>query len=61
MRYYESFNELPNKKGYGIVFNKNKEENIKKFRIIDWSNISFLSTNSAYNIRTSQIEELFIE
>jgi hypothetical protein len=59
MRYYESFNELPNKKGYGIVFNNNKNDNINKFKSIDWSSISFLSTNSAYNIRTSQIVEIF--
>jgi hypothetical protein len=59
MTYYNNFNNLPNKKGYGIVFNKNKEQNIEKFISIDWSKIAFLSTNSAYNIRTSQISELF--
>tara|TARA_B110001450_G_scaffold81706_1_gene77504 strand:+ start:5160 stop:6200 length:1041 start_codon:yes stop_codon:yes gene_type:complete len=56
MKYYESFNTLPNKKGYGIVFNKDKNENIIKFKNIDWSKVAFLSTNSAYNIRTSQIK-----
>ena len=55
MNYYDNFEDLPNHKGYGIVFQKNKEENIRKFRKIEWSNIPFLSTNSAYNIRTSQI------
>jgi hypothetical protein len=55
MNYYDNFEDLPNHKGYGIVFQKNKEENIRKFRKIEWSNIAFLSTNSAYNIRTSQI------
>lgn len=60
MRYYNNFNELPRKKGYGVVFNKNKKENIKKFKELDWSKIGFLSTNSAYNIRTSQIAEQFI-
>lgn len=59
MRYYETFNELPNKKGYGIVFNKDKKANLIKFKNIDWSTIAFLSTNSAYNIRTSQIKEKF--
>lgn len=59
MRYYESFNTLPNKKGYGIVFNKDKNENIIKFKNIDWSKVAFLSTNSAYNIRTSQIKDKF--
>jgi len=59
MKYYESFNTLPNKKGYGIVFNKDKELNIEKFKNIKWDTIAFLSTNSAYNIRTSQIKEQF--
>ena len=27
MKYYTSFDELPNKKGYGIVFHKDKELN----------------------------------
>lgn len=61
MKYYINFNDLPNKKGYGIVFNQNKEININKFKNINWGDIAFLSTNSAYNIRTSQIKSLFIE
>lgn len=59
MIYYNSFDELPRKKGYGIVFLKNKEELLKKFKDIDWSSIAFKSTNSAYNIRKSQILEVF--
>lgn len=59
MRYYESFDTLPRKKGYGILFNLQKQENIQKFKEIDWTKIAFLSTNSAYNIRSSQIAELF--
>lgn len=61
MRYYNSFDKLPRKKGYGVVFIKDKEENIKKFKNIDWSEVAFLSTNSAYNIRSSQITDKFIE
>lgn len=59
MRYYEKFEELPNKKGYGIVFNKDKKTNLIKFKNIDWGTVAFLSTNSAYNIRTSQIKAKF--
>jgi hypothetical protein len=55
MKYYNSFNDLPGKKGYGIVFHKNKPEMKEKCKNIDWSNISFLSTNSSYNLRTSTI------
>lgn len=61
MRYYTSFDDLPGRKGYGIVFNVNKTENIKKFKTIKWNEIAFLSTNSAYNIRTSQINSQFLE
>jgi len=60
MRYYDSFDTLPRKKGYGIVFIKDKEDNLKKFKSINWSNVAFLSTNSAYNIRSSQISDKFI-
>ena len=59
MIYYNSFDELPRQKGYGIVFLKNKEESLKKFKNIDWSTVAFKSTNSAYNIRKSQIIEAF--
>ena len=59
MKYYDSFNELPRQKGYGIVFKKNKITNITKFKKLDWFDIAFLSTNSAYNIRISQIAEQF--
>jgi hypothetical protein len=55
MKIYMSFDELPNKKGYGIVFLKDKENMIKKCKTIIWSEIAFLSTNSAYNLRTSLI------
>ena len=60
MKYYDSFDKLPRRKGYGIVFLKNKEENLKKFINTDWSKVGFLSTNSAYNIRSSQIINKFI-
>jgi hypothetical protein len=59
MRVYNSFEELPGRKGYGIVFHKNKAEFITRARAIDWSNISFLSTNSAFNLRTSIIHNQF--
>ena len=55
MTYYDNL-ENYGRKGYGIVFNKNKQKNIEEFRKIDWSKVAFLSTNLAYNIRTSQIK-----
>jgi hypothetical protein len=59
MTYYTRFEDLPLKRGYGIVFKINKEENIKKFKEIIWGDIAFMSTNSAYNIRSSQIIKQF--
>jgi len=60
MKYYASFEKLPGKKGYGIIFKTNKEKMISKVKTIVWSNIAFLSTNSAYNLRSSQIYSMLI-
>ena len=35
------------------------DSQMKKFINIDWSKVAFLSTNSAYNIRSSQISAEF--
>jgi len=59
MKVYSTFHDLPNKKGYGLIFHNSKDEMIKKAREIDWGNASFLSTNSAYNLRTSIIYQQF--
>ena len=59
MKCYDKFIDLPGKKGYGIVFNKNKIELLKKAKEIKWNDIAFLSTNSALNLRSSQIYNLF--
>jgi hypothetical protein len=55
MKVYESFKDLPGKKGYGIIFYQDVDNYINKCKNIDWSEVSFLSTNSACNLRTSQI------
>jgi len=58
MRIYESFEELPGRKGYGVVFSAAKKQaGLKKALETDWSTVSFLSTNSAYNLRTSLIQK----
>jgi hypothetical protein len=59
MRIYERFEDLPGKKGYGVVFFKEKENMLNRSRNIDWSSVGFLSTNSAYNLRTSIIHAQF--
>jgi hypothetical protein len=59
MKCYQNFDDLPGKKGYGLVFHANKDEMIFKMFHINWNDIAFLSTNSAYNLRSSQIYSLF--
>jgi len=56
---YMNFEDLPGKKGYGIVFTCDKINMINKMLNIEWDKIAFLSTNSAYNLRSSQIYALF--
>jgi hypothetical protein len=55
MKVYATFDDLPGRRGYGIVFTNNKENMIKKANSINWVDVSFLSTNSALNLRTSSI------
>lgn len=55
MKTYSSFEDLPNRKGYGIVFLKQKEMLEGVFKNTDWSKVAFESTNSALNLRTSVI------
>lgn len=55
MKLYERFEDLPGRKGYGLVFFSDKERMMSKAAVVDWTDASFLSTNSAYNLRTSMI------
>ena len=55
VKIYDSFEDLPKRRGYGVLFFENKENNIKKSKVLCWENIAFLSTNSAYNLRMSKI------
>jgi len=59
MKCYMNFEDLPGKKGYGIVFTYDKSNMVHKMLNIEWNKIAFLSTNSAYNLRRSQIYSLF--
>lgn len=59
MKCYMNFEDLPGRKGYGIVFAENKKKMVNKMLTTEWDKISFLSTNSAYNLRSSQIYSLF--
>ena len=62
MKAYNSFEELPNRRGYGVVINKNKKELLDLFfNKIDWEKTSFHATNSSLNLRTSIIEDEIIK
>ena len=62
MKAYKSFSELPNRRGYGVVFLQNiKELTNLFFNDIIWSDIAFKSTNSAINLRTDIIENQIIQ
>ena len=60
MRIYHSFEDLPKRRGYGVVFQDNKISNTTKSNGINWGEVSFLSTNSAYNLRVSIITEALL-
>lgn len=56
MKAYDNFESLPNRRGYGVVFKKNKKELLDLFyNKIDWEEVSFTSTNGALNLRTDLI------
>lgn len=56
MRAYDKFDDLPNRRGYGLVFHKEKEK-LKNifFSEINWEEVAFESTNGALNLRTDLI------
>ena len=61
VKYYLNFKELPNERGFGIVFSEDcKNEMMEKVMRIKWCEIAFLSTNSAYNLRSSQIYSVLL-
>ena len=49
------YEDLPHNRGYGIKFLKQEKQLLNAFMSIDWNKASFLSTNSALNLRTSII------
>ena len=56
MKAYNSYYDLPNRRGFGIVILK--KELKKELKKIDWRNkYAFLSTNSALNLRSSLIKK----
>jgi hypothetical protein len=61
MTIYPSFEDLPNRRGYGIKILKEYDKIFNIIQNINWPSKSFLATNSSYNLRTSIITETLIE
>ena len=61
MRVCSSFEELPNKRGYGIIFIKNDAELRNLFFSVDLTKYSFRSTNSSLNMRSSIIRQILFD
>ena len=55
------FEELPHRRGYGVVFLKEKQKLKNNFLKTDWNKSAFLSTNSALNLRKSIIQKEIIK
>jgi len=60
MKAYKSFEDLPGRKGYGVIFLDDAARTQQVFQGIDWAEESFKSTNSALNLRTSIIQQAYI-
>lgn len=52
MRAYFTFEDLPQRRGYGIVI---LDKSLTGASTLPWDKIAFQSTNGAYNLRTSYI------
>jgi hypothetical protein len=57
MKFYTHFEDLPHRRGYGIVALGDKKVLDDVMRSINWSEVSFASTNGAYNLRFDIIEK----
>lgn len=55
MRAYDTFEHLPNRRGYGVCFFEDKKSRAARARQILWSDVAFRSTNAALNLRQSLI------
>ena len=61
MRVYNDFESLPHRRGYGIVSLSCKEEIDSIMNSIIWHEVSFPSTNGAYNLRFDLIQRVIWE
>ncbi len=57
----ESFDQLPHRRGYGVVIHRDKQRIKKLLLEHNWQETAFNSTNSAMNLRTSLIHKVVID
>lgn len=56
MAVYDNFEDLPQRRGYGIVVQSHDDEINAIMRETNWSDVAFVSTNGAYNLRFDIIQ-----
>lgn len=61
VKLFNNFEELPHRRGYGMVILKDKKEINKLLKETNWESVAFKSTNSAINLRSSLIEKVIID
>jgi len=61
MKIYNHFDELPQRRGYGIVILKERDTLFDLLNTTNWVDKSFVSTNGAYNLRFDLIQKVLIE
>lgn len=61
MKFYKNFDELPQRRGYGIIIKKDNERINNIIESINWKNISFSSTNNSLNLRFDLIEQALVD
>lgn len=61
MKAFSSFEELPHRRGYGVVIYRDKQIIKDLLMSHDWNKTAFYSTNSAVNLRASLIQQVLIQ
>ncbi len=61
MKAYKHFNDLPHRRGYGLVIHKDRRDIMRLMFDHDWQKTAFPSTNGALNLRSSLILQPIIE
>lgn len=61
MKLYYHFDDLPQKRGYGIIIIKEKDVISKIFENTDWKKYSLISTNGGHNLRFNLIEKVLLD